>query len=557
MTLRVLVVDDQVHIREVMKLFVEEAGMTCLLAASGEEALQRVAEDDPDVVLMDVVMPGMDGLEATRRIKAMSPIHRPVIFMTGLSEDKALTECLACGGDDFVTKDVDPVILTARIRAHGRTRALALEAHAQKEELADLNRAMESEMALAGHVIERVSAPSATDIPGVTCFTRSMTGFNGDLVLSARRPLGGWYVFVGDFTGHGLPASVGALPASQVFFAMTAKQFPAGDIAREMNRALVHALPDFMFCAAAVAEMLEDGRTIRLWHGGLPDIVWRRQDGNRTLVESRHMPLGILSVEQFDASTQDLVLGTGDQLLLMTDGLIETSDASGEMYGMERLCAALPADSWTLEDVLGPWQAFVGSERRQDDVSLAIVTAMPQTRVIPEALPRQAQAPWDMQYHWTADALREHPDPVTAMVDLIPLPWCFSQHKGNIKVILTELFSNALEHGLLGLDSALKASEEGMVQYYEARERRLAELRHGKITVRLTLAEDNGRPVLMIRQSDTGRGFDTGGLKLDDAAARLERGDAFGRGLLLVAALCSQLAFADGGRTVKAIYPLM
>ncbi|RMF18096.1 MAG: response regulator [Gammaproteobacteria bacterium] len=557
--MRVLVVDDQVHIRDLIRLYVEEAGMICLTAGSGEEAIKRVVEDDPDVVLMDVVMPGMDGMETTRQIKALSTVHRPVIFMTGLSEGEALSQCLECGGDDFVNKDVDPVTLAARIRAHGRTRALALQAEKQRAELARLNQDMQAEMELARHVVERIVEPCDRDIPGVTCYSRSMTGFNGDLVLSVRRPLGGWYVLVGDFTGHGLPASVGAFPASKVFFAMTAKQFPAGDIAREINRALVDALPDFMFCAAALVEMLEDGRTVRIWHGGLPDALLRHAKGEVEPLSSRHMALGILPGRKFDAAVEERVLQPGDQLLVMTDGLIESRHDEKGMYGEARLLESVSrADApLTLDHVLDDWRAFAGDEEAQDDVSMALMTVTEALESAPARLPEQALIPWEMRYSWTAEAIRARPDPVSDMVDQIPLPWAFSVHKGNIKVILNELFSNALEHGLLELDSALKQAEDGMIEYYRLREERLSALPRGKVSVRLALVQTEGAPAVQIQVTDTGRGFDTRPVE-DRLTRHTEDSEAaFGRGLMLVASLCRRVHFADNGRTVKVLYPLM
>jgi CheY-like chemotaxis protein len=101
--------------------------MTVLVATNGEEALARVNEVRPDVVLLDALMPGLDGFETCRRIKA-DPRFRnlPVIFMTALSETEHVVEGLEAGGVDYVTKPIIAEELIARIHVHGKNARLAL-----------------------------------------------------------------------------------------------------------------------------------------------------------------------------------------------------------------------------------------------------------------------------------------------------------------------------------------------------------------------------------------------------------------------------------------------
>ncbi len=115
----VLVVDDSPETLSFLTDALEDAGSTVLVATGGVQALALVEKMTPDVVLMDAVMPGMDGFETCRRLKASSALaHVPVIFMTGLSETEHIVRGLEAGGVDYVTKPIVLDELFARIRVH-------------------------------------------------------------------------------------------------------------------------------------------------------------------------------------------------------------------------------------------------------------------------------------------------------------------------------------------------------------------------------------------------------------------------------------------------------
>jgi DNA-binding response OmpR family regulator/DNA-binding CsgD family transcriptional regulator len=115
----VLLVDDVPDNLSVLHDTLEESGYTVLIATSGETALQRAAQALPDVVLLDAMMPGMDGFEVARQLKANHRLaHIPIIFMTGLTETEYLVAALECGGVDYVTKPLKPKEVLARMAVH-------------------------------------------------------------------------------------------------------------------------------------------------------------------------------------------------------------------------------------------------------------------------------------------------------------------------------------------------------------------------------------------------------------------------------------------------------
>ena len=115
----VLIVDDVPDNLSVLHDALDESGYTVLIATSGEAALQRALQALPDVVLLDAMMPGMDGFEVARRLKAMpQTAHIPILFMTGLTETEHLVAALECGAVDYVTKPIKPKEVLARMGVH-------------------------------------------------------------------------------------------------------------------------------------------------------------------------------------------------------------------------------------------------------------------------------------------------------------------------------------------------------------------------------------------------------------------------------------------------------
>ncbi|NDP61241.1 response regulator transcription factor [Polaromonas sp.] len=115
----VLIVDDVPDNLSVLHDALDESGYTVLVATSGEAALQRARQALPDIVLLDAMMPGMDGFEVARQLKAMpETAHIPIIFMTGLTETEHLVAALQAGGVDYVTKPIKPKEVMARMGVH-------------------------------------------------------------------------------------------------------------------------------------------------------------------------------------------------------------------------------------------------------------------------------------------------------------------------------------------------------------------------------------------------------------------------------------------------------
>ena len=130
--LKVLVVDDTATNRLMLQVFLRKLGVDVVVAEDGEKAVAAFEREAPDIVIMDVMMPVMDGYEATRRIKAMAGERWiPVIFLSALDNEESLVAGLDAGGDDYLSKPVNFVVLDAKLRSTAR--ALAIQRSLEDE----------------------------------------------------------------------------------------------------------------------------------------------------------------------------------------------------------------------------------------------------------------------------------------------------------------------------------------------------------------------------------------------------------------------------------------
>lgn len=553
--MKILVVDDTEANRKLLAWILEDEGHEVVEAVNGQEALDLFKQDTPDMVLMDVMMPVMDGFEATAAIKEyLGDIHVPIIFLTALSDDASLAKCLAIGGDDFLSKPINEQVLQAKIKAHARIKDLNVQINRQKAELQKLHDYTLREQEIARSVFDRAMAASLQDCTNTRHYVSPAATFNGDLLLSAPSPSGGLYVLLADFTGHGLPAAIGALPVSQIFYDTTSLGASVSDIARQINRALEKFLPDYMFAATAILELNSDGSRVSLWSGGLPDILITDSSSKLKLkLVSRHMPLGVLEDDEFERDIDIYQLEEGDKVYLYTDGIPECMNPKGEMYGedrMEQLFNGTKSDPFTR--LIYDLKTFGGPGAQNDDITLIEINCIPvdmPTAVNPIDEVKLSK-PWQMSMDLSAKDLKDG-SPISQLIDMMGEAPGLSAHKDYLHTIMSELFSNALEHGVLGLSSDLKETEDGYLVYYQQREEKLSSLTEAsiKIFIHCSLGED-GNNKLHIRFNDSGKGFDLNSIRKSDDE------DAFGRGVSLIETLCDEVTYSENGTQVDVFYTL-
>ena len=548
----VLIAEDGAADRLLLSSIVRRQGHEVLTAANGAEAVALFERERPQLVLMDAIMPVMDGFEAARQIKQLAgEALVPIIFLTSMTESEGLARCLEAGGDDFLAKPYNPVILAAKIKAMDRLRRLQDTVLQQRDQIIRHHDYLLNEQRVAKAVFDKVAHSGCLDAPNIRYLQSPYALFNGDLLLAAFTPAGDMHILLGDFTGHGLSAAVGAMPLAEVFYGMTAKGYGLAETLREMNAKLKRILPVDMFCCATLLSLSFQRRAVEVWNGGMPDgYLHCLESGVRTPLVSRHLPLGVLGAEAFDDRTEVWPMARGDRVFLLSDGVIDTGDADDQLFGAERLQQVFAANRHVdslFEEIQQALADFGGQVR--DDVSMVEVGLLEPTQLRPPSLVysdsgQSCPLDWSLSFEFRAATLKRY-NPLPYLLQLLLEVHGLRAQSGALYSVLAELYSNALEHGVLGLDSSLKRDAQGFARYYRERGARLAELQEGFVRVHLQVVPQATGGCLTIRVEDSGKGFD-----IERVMARPHDTDRLsGRGVSLVRQLSRRAFWSDDGRS--------
>ena len=554
-TLSVLVADDIEANRELLKAILKRQGYLIYTADNGAQAVAAYEKFRPDIILLDIMMPLMDGYEAARLIKdGAKGQFTPIIFLTAQSDEEALARCIEMGGDDFIVKPIRATILRSKISSLIRMRDSHRELEIQRKELQRQHDRLRYEHEITEQVFAKIIGNQALDGDNIKCELSPMAVANGDIVLAATTPAGNQLVLLGDFTGHGLSAAIGAIPVSEVFYAMTAKGLGVRDIAAEINRKLCHYLPTGQFLAACLLEWDHRAGVIRVWNGGIPDIliVGHKGDGVKK-VASGNLPIGIVQDEAFELFIETLAVQNGDRIYLFSDGLIESRNGQGQMFGqdrLERLIAGNLVRARLFEEIRQEAAAFRKDQPQSDDITLVEVlcdTAYLE-KILEANKAHRRTANWKMSLRMGPDELLDF-DPLSLATVLLNGVPSLKNHQSFIYMIIVELYTNALEHGVLGMDGSLKKSPDGFSRHYAERKRRLAQAAKAWIHLDMECFADRHGGELIIQIEDSGSGFDS-----KSAVAEENNAGTRGRGIKLVRSLCRSLSYNESGNYAKAVY---
>jgi len=557
---RALIVDDDAVNRMILEGMLVESGFEVYSAEDGQEAIQMYIDHDPCVILMDIVMPVLDGYEATIEIKALAGDRFvPIIFLTSITNEDELANCVKVGGDDFLTKPYSQIILMAKIEALTRLSELYRTIQIQRDEIDVHNEHMLCEQKVAKKIFSNVVHEGCLDMPIIQYMLSPLSIFNGDILLAARTPSGGVNILLGDATGHGLPAAIGAVPVSDLFYALTENGATIDEIVLELNSKLKTILPPEFFFCACILNISNDYRLLSLWHGGLPEVLIYSAEEKKLshIVKSTNFPLGVVDNKTLKTDVHIFDLGKGDRIYLYSDGITEARNMANEEFSYERLLKCfekgLSADEM-FEHVLSAVKVFRGEREQSDDLTLLEINAdadkalhLPGSQSMPVTLPYPKD--WQMSLSLTKQDFIET-NPVSILTKFATQVDGLMLHRENIFVILSEMYNNALDHGVLNLDSKLKAEKDGFTKFLMLRDQRLRDLDEGFISISLEHTAKPQGGELRMQVEDSGEGFDYANFT-EDLDVNF---DFSGRGYPLLISLCKEFKYLGSGNCSMAIY---
>jgi two-component system, HptB-dependent secretion and biofilm response regulator len=550
---KALIVDDEKTYRLLLKSLLARLGYQTVEAENGRQAVDLFRQENPSIVFMDVMMPVLDGYQATRQIKAIAGTHFvPVIFLTAISDESALAHCIEAGGDDFLVKPYDRTILQSKIRSLQRIAAL-------NREVQGMYSMIHREQEIAESVFVNAIQGSNINNRWLRHTVRPARIFSGDMVLSAYSPTRDLFFLVGDFTGHGLLAALGAMPVSEVFRAMTAKGFSPEEILISINNKLRAMLPTGMFFGALLVVVNHDLEHVRVFNAGMPELLIVDGASHRIKyrLASSGLPLGVEADNNLREMLQYAPIAHNDKILMYSDGLIEARNGEDLEFGNERLIASISTapQNRIYDHLLEQLDHYCGSREQADDVTLVEITCvhdlLPQIAIPatpkPTARRPRCHSDWKLSLRFDGARLRET-NPVPVLVNYLLEMEALGGERQSLFTVLSELYVNALDHGVLALDSSLKKDPAGFEAYLKTRQSRLARLDSGYVQFDLSAQQGIAQRSILVRVEDSGAGFTFSGPMLSPTA----RTDPDGGGLELIRGLCESLEFEGKGNIVSA-----
>ncbi|ABD81439.1 SpoIIE family protein phosphatase [Saccharophagus degradans] len=559
--LKVLIAEDSAPDRLILATIVSNAGHIAIPVTDGVEAVTAFKAERPDIILMDVLMPNMGGVEAAKKIREIARDELvPILFLTSLSDTDSLVECLEAGGDDFVSKPYNRVVLQSKIKAFGRMREMHTTVAKQRDEIERHHNHLIQEQRVAKQVFDKIAHSGCLDLSNIRYSMSPLAVFNGDVLVAEVSPSGNMIILLGDFTGHGLPAAVGSIPLATTFYGMVRKGFALPDILREINHKLHEILPVGFFCCATCIELNFAEQTMFTWTGGLPpSYLYRYKTDSYDIINSSNLPLGVLASSTFKAEPTRIELDIGDRLYMWSDGVFESRNAEGDMFGEDRLhdlMQELRGKNTLFDTILGRVHQHIGANDKDDDISLVEIIIQ-NIEVVPEntdaILSQSGMQDWSMDLTLSESSLKEF-DPLPLLINIVTQVPGLQKNSTFLYTMLAELYANALEHGVLALKSADKHDPRGFTQFYQERKERLAALEHGsvKFEFKHEASEDGGLLIVVVK--DSGEGFDVEAReqrKREEAKTRDSKTVYHGRGLTLLSSISEKLIIHPPGNHIE------
>jgi len=403
----ILIIDDNATNIRVLLESLEEHGYTVITALNGTMGIRRAKFSQPDLILLDVMMPGIDGFETCQRLKADENTQDiPVIFMTALDDVDNKVKGFNLGGVDYITKPFEEAEVLARVQSQLTICNLQKQSAQQLAELQRVYNHMHQDLILAQEVQRTLLPPVQPNWPDldVYCYTASAREVGGDfyiyhsfelpLDLQSNQESGSYMVAVGDISGKGMPAALIMSVSLTLLQASFKQELSPQELLSYLDETLQpYTKPKRQNCALVCVELSRGSTsyTLRFANGGCIPPYIRRADGPVEFEEIGGFALGqgLSSRLGYQQHTMELFLG--DMVILTSDGVVEANNEAGDMLGFEQLEQIIREFSskehlqgttslegvGSAEDMLNYLKeavfAFTGEAEQHDDMTMVVI----------------------------------------------------------------------------------------------------------------------------------------------------------------------------------------
>jgi len=363
----ILIVDDNPANVEILQMRLAANNYDIITAVDGESGLAAAIDKKPDLILLDIMMPKMDGLEMCRRLKGDHSIpFMPIIMVTAKTGSKDIVAGLEAGGDEYLTKPVDHAALVARVKSMLRIKSLHDRVLAQSAQLKHQLKTATKIQSLFWPEIPELEAGSH-----IWALSAPASYIGGDLYDIIPMPDNSLMVYVADVSDKGVPAALIMAALSTKIRSETRNQPNVGKLLETINKSL-HKLisKEGYFATIVFVRYWPLSGKMQFSMAGHLQPLWIVESGIGYLPQVSGISLGIMP--DVDYEKKEISLSPGESVILFTDGVIEAENEINEMYGYDRMADFIknskgPPWAKGLTDDITQWR---GNAKANDDFTL-------------------------------------------------------------------------------------------------------------------------------------------------------------------------------------------
>jgi len=380
---RILVVDDDATSRKMLVRTLSSAGYDCYESDNGAETLKLVHGEQPSLLLLDFDMPGLDGAEVLKRMRAdrdPTVAQIPAIMLTGHGGEESEVLCLEAGADDFVTKPINTAVLRARIETQLRLRSMRRQLQQQNEELEEWRHNLERDLAAARLTQQSLIPQKPPALPGweVAACYRPVIQVGGDIYGWLRMRDGRILFWIADATGHGASAALLTALAKLLFHHGSVEHDAPAAIMQAVNNDFRNIFGARSFMTAMCVALDPTSGRANVVGAGHPPLLIARHDGGADSIASSAPPLGLVERARFIETIVNL--GRGEAFVLYTDGLFGAANGEKPRLTPEELAKMIdpsaPSAEALLMSMMNQATPADGEHPLPDDVAALAVRRM-------------------------------------------------------------------------------------------------------------------------------------------------------------------------------------
>ncbi|MCU8092704.1 SpoIIE family protein phosphatase [Shewanella sp. SM20] len=565
----ILVIDDDAIASQRISDFIHSKGYNVIVCSDLEEGLFEITQNTVDLILINYWLKDGTALALLDKLNKDKK-ETPVIVMSETKENQSVLACFRMGVLDFVVKPINVEIFWYKVECLLTRVQLQHKVEHQRIELEKMLYEKAREEHMARHLFEHLVNIDNTDFDFVHTYCQASANFSGDIILNGIAPNGNFFLILADSTGHGLSAAMPIMRVASTFRAMVSKGFSLVTFIYELNAKLHRENPEDRFVACIILEADFNRNKLHIWNGGMPPVYIQtggidcltnhniketdhsRSVSNQSIdkFKSTNMALGILPPHTFIADIVTVDLPSHGHACLFSDGLIEQYTHDGNPFGIDKLKDLFIHLSGGLVKYLeNNMNEYCSAENIADDITICTLDFERLNTWHQDRDVNRIKAIMDGEFCWDvsiAGPMLLSADYLSSLNQFLSILGFATNFCQRVFTVVAELFSNAIDHGVLKLDSRLKNDPEGFELYHSIRDSfadRLTENDWVKVSIIWRSLQDE----LHISVADSGKGFE------GDENLMADIPQLSGRGLLLVKTLSKTYELVPPGNITKVI----